>query len=351
MSGLVHIRILLATLAAVACVGCVVGFLAGLDRAGARASGEDGEPRHTEAQLDALIDRLTPTATELGKPRPGDWLAEHEEPGETFEQYIHSQPITLRGKRQVIYIQPLGEFTESQRRIVDLTADYMRRFFSAKVEVCPAIALDHLPDGAHRRHPTWGDEQVLTGYILNDILKPRLPDDAATYLAFTATDLWPGKGWNFVFGQASLRGRVGVWSIYRNGDPDAGEDAFRLTLLRTIKTAVHETGHVFSMRHCTAYECVLNGSNNRAESDRHPLQLCPQCVAKVCWATGADPAERYRKLRAFCREQGLVAQADRFETLLGALRAELAAGAAPGDENQGHAKSKIGAEGEAEVSD
>jgi archaemetzincin len=58
---------------------------------------------------------------------------------------------------------------------------------------------------------------VLTGYILHEILEPERPADALAYLALTATDLWPGRGWNFVFGEANLRERVGVWSIYRNG--------------------------------------------------------------------------------------------------------------------------------------
>ncbi len=38
-------------------------------------------------------------------------------------------------------------------------------------------------------------------------------------LALTTSDLWPGEGWNFVFGQASLSERVGVWSLHRLGNP------------------------------------------------------------------------------------------------------------------------------------
>jgi hypothetical protein len=48
----------------------------------------------------------------------------------------------------------------------------------------------------------WGDQQVLTGYILHDVLEPERPADALAYLALTASDLWPGPGWNFVFGEA-----------------------------------------------------------------------------------------------------------------------------------------------------
>jgi len=54
-------------------------------------------------------------------------------------------------------------------------------------------------------------------------------------IAFTASDLWPGPGWNFVFGLASLRERVGVWSIHRFGNPSKGQAAFTQTLLRTLQ--------------------------------------------------------------------------------------------------------------------
>jgi archaemetzincin len=124
------------------------------------------------------------------------------------------------------------------------------------------------------------------------------------YIAFTASDLWPGEGWNFVFGQATLRDRVGVWSIQRNGDPDESPAAFQLALLRTLKIAMHEAGHMFSIAHCTAYRCLMAGTNSLEESDRAPLWLCPECMAKIAWATHADPVLRYLRLAQFCDAQG-----------------------------------------------
>ena len=94
---------------------------------------------------------------------------------------------------------------------------------------------------------------MLTGYILHEILEPERPADALAYLALTASDLWPGQGWNFVFGEANLRQRTGVWSIYRNGDP--GQD-LTLYLRRTLGTASHELGHVLSGAAGTAIKLV-----------------------------------------------------------------------------------------------
>ena len=157
--------------------------------------------------------------------------------------------------------------------------------------------------------------------MLNDVLKPRLPDDGAAIIALTAMDLWPGKGWNFVFGQASLKARVGVWSMSRFGDPEKSEEAFRLCLLRTLKVATHETGHMISLPHCVLHECNMCGSNHLKETDRHPLALCPECVAKVCWATRTEPAKRYRGLEQFCRAHGLENEANRYQKFIDALAA------------------------------
>jgi archaemetzincin len=258
-----------------------------------------------ERQLQALIAKLKPLHTPLAKPRPGEWLDKHKEAGQTFAQYLQSRPVTPTGRRNTIYVQPLGEFDETQREIVKLTADFLGRYFQRPVKVQKDLPLSVIPDEARRRHPTWGMDQILSTYVLDKVLAPRLPDDAAAYIAFTASDLWPGEGWNFVFGQASLSQRVGVWSIYRNGEPEKGSDEFRLCLLRTLKTATHETGHMFSLAHCTKYECDMCGSNHREESDRRPLEVCPECLAKICWATGCDPLVRFEACAEFCREHKL----------------------------------------------
>jgi archaemetzincin len=279
------------------------------------------EDRQRAARLAEQIDKLRPLARKLGKLGPHDWRAGpgRDEPGQTFAEYLREQPVRPIGKRRVLYIQPLGEFTPTQRKIVDLTADFMGRYFSLPVKVQKDLPLSVIPQRARRVHPEWGVKQVLTTYVLDEVLVPRLPKDAAACIAFTASDLWPGRGWNFVFGQASLRQRVGVWSIYRNGEPDRDPAAFRLCLLRTIKTATHETGHMFSMRHCTAYECNMCGSNHRQESDRRPIACCPECVAKVCWATRTELLPRYGKLLEFARTHGLKDAAETYEKSIKAL--------------------------------
>ena len=251
------------------------------------------------------VERLRSLHRPLAPPEPGDWLAEHSETGQTFAEYIASDPKVPQGERDTIYILPIGEFVGPQKRIFDDTVEFLALFYNLRVEFRDAISLDEIPNDARRVHPSWGMRQLHTGYILQRVLEPTLPDDAAAYLALTSEDLWPGDGWNFVFGQASIEKRVGVWSVHRNGDPGASEDEYRTCLLRSIKTAAHETGHIFSIRHCTAYECLMCGSNSQEESDRKPLWLGPECLAKVLWATGSKLEGRYGRLQSFCEKREL----------------------------------------------
>src|SRR5262249_34329712 len=188
--------------------------------------------------------------------------------------------------------------------------------FAGRGRVEGRVALASTPARARRSPPPGAAKQVLTGSILPEVLEPERPADALAYLALTASDLWPGQGWNFVFGEANLWQRTGVWSIYRNGDP--GED-FTLCLRRTLGTASHELGHVLTIHHCTAFRCLMNGSNHQEERDARPLHLCPVCLRKLCWNLRAEPVPYLTKLKAFCRQNGLDPESGWYERALAAL--------------------------------
>ncbi|MHC5033690.1 MAG: zinc metalloprotease [Planctomycetota bacterium] len=226
--------------------------------------------------LARVREMVRPLHTRLDEPGAREWFAVRPEPDRTFEQYVAAGPVRADERHCVIYVQPLGEFSEGQRKVVQLAAESMGLYFDLPVKFQEDLPLSLVPPEARREHPSWGVRQILTTYVLDHILKRRRPEDAAVYIAFTASDLWPGPGWNFVFGQASLTDGVGVWSIARNGDPDESDEAFRLCLLRTMKTG-------------------------------------------ACWATGAEPLERYKKLAAFCKDQELKEEAAFYEKCIAVL--------------------------------
>lgn len=260
-------------------------------------------PPYAPRELMKSLARLVPLHERKTTPKPGEWLYDHPERGQSFEDYLGSSPTVPTKERRTIVVEPLGELGTASARVVELTGDFLSRHFGLPVRTLPRFELGTPPAWARRRRD--GDEQYLTQWLLKDVLPRHLPSDAMALAAFLETDLWPGENWNYVFGEATLADRVGVWSLHRYGDPSASADAFKLALRRALKIAAHETGHMFSLHHCTAYECLQAGVNSLDEADASPLWLCPDCLAKISWATSTDPRTHLERVREFCRDQGL----------------------------------------------
>jgi archaemetzincin len=297
------------------------------DRSGdAAAVGPASRPAPTygpaEEALARRAARLVPLAEELPPAREGEWRHDHHEPGQTFRQYVAAWPVVPAAGHDTIYIQPLGEFGGPHRRILDRAGEFLGIYYAAKVKVLPELPLSLVPAGARRVLPAGGIMQIRTGYVLERVLLPRMPEDAFCMIGLTASDLWPGDEWDFVLGSASPTKRVGIWSLYRLGDPSAGKDQYRSALLRTLKTASHEVGHMFGMLHCTAYRCNMCGTDSLADRDAMPIAMCPECLAKLCLASQCDPAERFARLDRFYTDNGLDAQAAWCRKALAALGGE-----------------------------
>jgi len=264
--------------------------------------------------IEAAIGKIRPLARSLGPVQPGDWLESHREAGQTYAEFRKSIRTRAIDAYQTIRIVPIGALTAGQRDVLDVTVDFIRPFFGLPLQLDPPVALETIPADAQRQNIFEGQAfedagQLLTPYLLNQVLKPRRQNGDAAVLGITAKDLWPGAGWNFVFGQASLTERVGVWSMARNGDPDESPGMRQLCALRTVLTATHEIGHMFGIRHCIAWTCGMNGSNHLAERDRKPLEFCPECQPKLWWTLGLDPLERSRTLESTARRHGFEADA------------------------------------------
>jgi archaemetzincin len=239
-------------------------------------------------------------------PKPGDWLAEHAEEGQTFDAFVREGWSTPTSKRNKLYLQPLGEFAPDASPSVEALRDYAAAFFCMHVVVLPPLPLRGSSLTARVNEYT-GKRQILTTDVCA-CLRDTLPPDAFCMLGITMEDLYPDASWNFVFGQASLRERVGVYSFARYDPAFYGEERGRggdvLVLRRSCKVLAHEICHMFGLQHCIYYSCVMNGSNHLHESDSRPLHLCPVCLRKMHHSVGFNIVGRYRKLQQQCRKAG-----------------------------------------------
>jgi len=263
-------------------------------------------------------------------PGPDDWLANHPELGQTYGQFVHSQPNRPEALRRVLYLQPLGTFDDPDSPKLEDLRRFAAAFFMLDARLLPPLALGD-KEITTRRNPWSGNSQMLTTDILR-LLQRRLPKDAFALVGITMTDLYPEPSWNFVFGQASLQERVGVYSFARyslrfQGASPAG--AQKLVLRRSLKVLAHETGHMYGLQHCIWYECLMNGSNHLQEADARPLHLCPVDLRKLQWSIGFDVVERYRGLRDFYRQAGFEDEAAWLDRRIRFLESNRAGGKMP----------------------
>ena len=256
----------------------------------------------------------------LGPPAPGDWRERFKERRQTFDAYVGCDPVRAAAG-DVLAFLPVGPFSEKERLVLDRATELAAIWFDLPVR---ALAPAELPAKGWHRDKPWG-RQYETAWFLRRLLPERRPPEAICTFAVTMADLYPDDSWNYVFGEASLVDRVGVWSYARYFPAFWGQeetaDSRTQALRRGLKVVVHEMGHAFGIEHCQWYACVMNGSNSLEEMDRQPLRLCPPCLRKLQWNRGFDVVTWHERLRDFYRASGLLPEAEWIEKRLHAIGA------------------------------
>ena len=263
--------------------------------------------------------------TKKAEPKPGEWMAEHPEPRQPFSEYARSDPIRPTRGRHTLVISPVGPMCEEEKARLVVLREFLEAYYTLPVRIGKPLPLAGVTS---RQRSIFGRtvRQYLTGEILHQTLRPALPSDAMCLLGVTMEDLYPEPSWNYVFGQAMLTQRVGVYSLVRFYPAFWGRSetaaAMQKGLVRSLHTLVHETGHMFGVHHCQQYDCVMNGSNSLAESDTRPIHLCPVCLQKFRWDIGFDMVARYEALRKFYKAHAMKAEAAWVAKRIGQCRGE-----------------------------
>jgi len=135
------------------------------------------------------------------------------------------------------------------------------------IEICEELHLDaaEVKDAYNANKRQYNASKLLK-YLIQSTSKLRSNEDSVS-LWILSDDLYV-PGMNFVFGVAHP-GKAAVLSTHR------------LESLDLInKEAIHETGHVLGLQHCTN-DCVMQFSNSLYEAKAKPATLCERCRSLV----------------------------------------------------------------------
>jgi hypothetical protein len=117
-------------------------------------------------QCDWLVSMHRP----MGPVLPDDWLNKHPEFGQSFVEFLAGQIDAPDANRRRLYIVPIGDMTETQRRIVHRTSEYLAACFGVTVDFLPDVdAAEVPPEGRRLWDEQTGEEQWQTTHLLTDI--------------------------------------------------------------------------------------------------------------------------------------------------------------------------------------
>ena len=248
-------------------------------------------------------------------PGPNDWLMNHKEYGQTFMEYkrfgFHEIQLVKKPglrdplKKDVIYIAPL---------FYKINPSFDENFITSIIVFCQSYFHDMQfrllrPEfnnkGIEYRKYEDGSYQLNACTLIEKFYK-KMPEDAYCLIGITDVDLYndvrvikprkwiyyppPYKN-DFCYELNSYKYWVSICSIARfdpmftrsDQPPSETEKAsfFFKLLKRSIKLVVKNISHMFGLKNCIFFSCIMNGFGSMKEFDSRPIEVCPCCLRKI----------------------------------------------------------------------
>jgi archaemetzincin len=228
-----------------------------------------------------------------------------------FRAYVASEPLRPTRGRHTIYLLPLGPQDEKMAKRLGRVRDFLAAYFTLPVRTLPPAPLEGRPSRpatvAGRTVPQYAAEA-----LLDDVLEPSRPPDALAVVGLATQDLYSAReDWPSAAHVARTGRGLAVVSLARTFPAFFRKESTPDGVYREVRLAfgmaADATGRALGLTPCRKYFCVMNQA--RRSSTREPLHLCPDCLRKMRWTLGFDPAERYETLGRFYEEQGLPVEA------------------------------------------
>jgi predicted Zn-dependent protease len=103
-------------------------------------------------------------------------------------------------------------------------------------------------------------------------------------LLFTSLDIYYSD-LDFVFGFTDMFREVSVVSLARLIEEGVPVEK---VVERTVKTAIHEIGHLKGLRHCNNRRCVMTLSFNVRDTDNKDKIFCNRCYSRLSRSGGLN---------------------------------------------------------------
>jgi archaemetzincin len=202
---------------------------------------------------------------------------------QTFEAFETSKAMRANARRNVLNIVIIDKgISKEEREILQIVSDYLKVVHGVTV----ALTTNYTLTDENRRGNQYAVESNISQIITN------LPENAFV-LGFTSEDLYPYEyrdSINFIFGVGLWENAAGLFSTCR-----IKSQSFETTLIRLMRLASHEFGHMRGLDHCTNYACCMQGVNSMGEADEVPLTFCALDMTKICRLNGWSLKEGYQR--------------------------------------------------------
>ncbi|CAF4797090.1 unnamed protein product [Rotaria sp. Silwood1] len=261
----------------------------------------------------ALTNRINESFASIPEPDYWGWLNQRQEYGQTFKSF--EQVVSKAIPHST---QPIGSFEHPRAPPLELIGEFAQAFFlGCDVKILPMV--DFTESMPNRINSGTKQIQYQTKGLFEYLAHTRSQRNAREELlcvAVTMADIYPDETYNFVYGQARVTDSYGVYSFSRLDPlfpmPPHKSMNMKLTdadrtiiLRRCIKILLHEIGHLFGLKHCIYYLCLMNGANNQIEMDQQPLFVCPVCLRKLQSSLKFNIEQMYRKFSDLCERYNL----------------------------------------------
>jgi archaemetzincin len=163
-------------------------------------------------------------------------------------------------EEKILVLQPFGYIEE---RVISELQKGLKPFFKDIVlnEELP------IPDDA------W--DVYRKQFLVDDFLRMLRDVKGDKVLGIVDRDLYTPE-LNFIFGKARIHGNYCIIALdrLRSGATK------KMFLQRVVKTAIHELGHTWGLRHCDDKMCAMHFSDTLTDTDLKLSMYCKKCEKK-----------------------------------------------------------------------